>query len=144
MQIIQHRKHIDKISLQQIWCALHFINSLSSPYYDLEIGMVWVDELGGERCSQVWTEVWGPWGGGELRRKEACPDPESVWRGAVQPERYSPRRTNDHRASESEVPVRYLRRHGASSWLLNGGVRLGGGGCRFRGCRDGGRVENNF
>lgn len=53
MQIIQHGEHTDKISLQQIWGALQFINSLSFPYYDLEIGKAQVDELGGERRKQL-------------------------------------------------------------------------------------------
>lgn len=45
MQIIQRGEHIDKISLHLIWYALHFINSSSFPYYELEIGMAWADEL---------------------------------------------------------------------------------------------------
>lgn len=54
----------------------------------------------------------------------------------VQPVRYRPTRTNDHRASE--VPVRYLLRCEASCQLLNGGVRLR----KFCGCSV--SVHNNF
>lgn len=39
MQIWRNREHTDRISLQQIWCALHFIHFLSFLYYDLGIGM---------------------------------------------------------------------------------------------------------
>lgn len=58
MQIIQHGEHIDKISLHLIWYALHFINSPSFPYYELEIGMAWADELEAGEGREGWGGVW--------------------------------------------------------------------------------------
>lgn len=65
MQIIQHGEHIDKISLYLIWYALHFINSPSFSYYELEIGMAWADELEAGEGSEggVWRDAEQPEGG---------------------------------------------------------------------------------
>lgn len=111
MQIIQHRKHIDKISLQQIWCALQFINSLSFP-------LLW---------SGDWTDVSRCTGWREIRAsadKGAGPEHRlrwktggsagavSEWRRAALPARWSSRRTGDQR--KTYVAVRYLL--GDAAW----------------------------
>lgn len=109
MQIIQHREHTDKISLQQSWCALQFINWLSFSYYDLEIGLVSAGAEVGEAVKYGQKYEVLRWG---IEVQDQCEEVQ-----------------NDRRAHE--VPVRYLLRHKDSNRPINGRVRPR----RFQKCR---------